>query len=174
MQEKTFNDPPPAFPELEEVIKIAQANLFKYGFLAPVFMFMGKDAQFNICLITQEVNNDKDKLAATLKTLVDTAKPVYHFLMTEAWMGRISQENGAEEAQAKLEEVTENGVESMPRSERDEVVVINASDTRPETKGRWLGNFTIIRDKENVIHNFSTTRWLKMTDEGQIKGRLII
>jgi hypothetical protein len=174
MHEKTFNDPPPAFPELEEVIKMAQANLFNDGFLAPVFMFMGEDEQFNICIIPQEINNDRAKLAAALKMLVDTTKPVYHFLMTEAWMGSISKENGDEEAQAKLEKVTENGVESMPRSERDEVVLINASDTRPETKGRWLGHFKIIRDKENVIHNFSTTRWLKMTDEGQIKGRLII
>jgi hypothetical protein len=173
MLESMFKDPPPAFPELEEVIKTAQANLFKDSFLAPVFMYMEKDGQFNVCLITQEVNNDKEKLAATLKILVDKTNPDYHFLITEAWLGRIAKTN-EEETNAKLAEVTENGVESMPRSERYEVVVINAADTRPETKGRWLGHFTIIRDKEDIIHNFGPTRWFKMKDEEQLTGRLII
>lgn len=173
MLDTMFNDSPPAFPELEAVIEAAQGNLFKDNYLAPVFMYMTEDGQFNVCLITPEVNNDKQKLADTLKILVEKTNPVYHFLITEAWIGRIAKQN-EEEAASKLEEVTKNGVTSMPRSERDEVVVINAADKRPESEGRWLGHFTIIRDKQDTIHNFGPTRWFKMKDSAEIKGRLII
>jgi hypothetical protein len=172
--EELSSEQGPDIEGLQDFLLQTHQNLLEDGDLAPVFAFHVGDT-LNIAAIPGELMDNKPLVAAALKQLVSKYKPDYYWFVTEAWAAGCSDKD-TEEHKKLIDEVAESGgVSHLPRSKRDEVVIFNVVDARQETPVTWIGVYKIIRDKQDVIHNFSPTRWIRNDKPGtHLEGTLVL
>lgn len=172
--DKHSSEQGPEIEGLQEFILQTHQNLLEDGELAPVFAFHVGDT-LNIAAIPGNLMEYKPLVARALKALVAEHKPDYYWFATEAWAAGCSSKD-TEEHKNLIDEVAESGgVSKLPRNKRDEVVIFNVVDARQETPVTWIGVYNIIRDKQEVIHNFSPTRWIRNDEPGtHLEGTLVL
>ena len=161
----------PDIKELYSFIEVTHKNLLEDNNLVPVFVFH-KDGKLNVGILPNELMNSKNLLGKTLSNLVDSVKPDYYWMATEAWASDSKKLEGDDEL--LWQAMVDGNISEFPRNKRDEDVVLNVTDCRNEQPERWLGIYKIIRDRQEVIHNFSPTRWIKQGNGSELKGRLVI
>lgn len=160
----------PDIQELEKFIQTSHDNLLSSGSLVPVFVFK-KDEQLNIAMIAGEYMQNKPALAEALKEIIAKYNPSYYWFISEAWATTADAVQGAD----KLQEIAENqNIAELPRTKKEEVVMLSLTDCRNEKPQRWLGMYKIIRDRQGEIHNFSPTRWIKEDDIHTSKGNFVL
>lgn len=171
--------------KLYEIIDSAQRMMLTNGSLAPVFFIKLSSEDKSRCYpIPEHLFNSaegKDSISHTIHKYVEDLKPDSLVFLSEAWVKvfkvkkageDLSVEDIKEEASKCIEGINEaGGLASLPRTEKEEVVMISASDYTKEPVESFTGLIKVIRDRAGVVRNFNPPEWIKANTEAASSGR---
>jgi len=182
----TTNVGPSNIFKLDEIIDNARLMMLNTGGLQPVFFMKLSTEEKTRCYpIPEELFNSsegKDIISATIHKQVEDLKPDSIVFLSEAWVKafKVEDENidpsNSEELREEASKCMENinkagGLASLPRSEKDEVIMISVSDYTKTPTASFTGLVRVLRDRKGVVSNFNAPEWINATASTKASGR---
>lgn len=117
---------PMTLAELHETVTQADEAVFaKDGELAPKWLIATGDGKMIAIETPWEDGREKHAATTMVRMLLEITKATHYSFSSEVWVAAIDKVEGKEEAfKAKLNWVQQHGVMALPRSEREEKLIV--------------------------------------------------